>query len=100
MEVDELPAPIPPNKHSGPVTLVIHLSVLILPFSGGATGHDGRIAVESTTPTEGACPSTASYPRVGWSDQKSVTQGPLLEGRFLICPQQAAARNGGRARAR
>jgi len=43
MEVDELPAPIPPNKHSGPVTLVIHLSVLVLPFGGGATGHDGRI---------------------------------------------------------
>jgi len=43
MEVDALPAPIPPNKHSGPVTLVIHLSVLVLPFGGGATGHDGRI---------------------------------------------------------
>jgi len=47
MEVDELPAPIPPNKHSGPVTLVIDLSVLILPFGGGPTGHDGRIAVDA-----------------------------------------------------
>ena len=46
MEVDKLPAPIPLNKHSGPVTLVIHLSVLILPFGGRATGHDSRIAVD------------------------------------------------------
>src|SRR5262245_44378365 len=47
MEVDELPASIPPNKHSGPVTLVIDLSVLMLPFGRGATGHDGRIAVDA-----------------------------------------------------
>src|SRR5262247_1608186 len=47
MEVDELPAPIPPNKHSGPVPLVIHLSVLVLPFGGGATGHNGGIAVDA-----------------------------------------------------
>jgi len=47
MKVDELPAPIPPNKHSGPVTLVIDLSVLIRPFGGGPTGHDGRIAVDA-----------------------------------------------------
>ena len=47
VEVDELPVPIPPNEHSGPVTLVIHLSVLVLPFGGGATGHDGRIAIDA-----------------------------------------------------
>jgi len=46
MEVDELPAPIAPNKHSGPVPLVIHLSVLVLSFGGGATRHHGRIAVD------------------------------------------------------
>src|SRR5215469_13159431 len=46
MEVDELPAPIAPNKHSGPVPLVIHLSVLVLSFGGGATCHHGRIAVD------------------------------------------------------
>ena len=47
MEVDDLPATVPPNKHSGPVTLVIHLSVLILPLGGGATGHDGGIIVDA-----------------------------------------------------
>jgi len=47
MEVDELPAAIPPNKHSGPVTLVIDLSVLIFPFGGRATRHDRCIVVDA-----------------------------------------------------
>jgi hypothetical protein len=45
--MNELPAPVPPNEHAGPATLLIDLPVLILPFGGGATGHDGGIAVDT-----------------------------------------------------
>ena len=43
--VDELPAPLLPNEHSGPTTLLINCPLLVLPFGGGAIGHDGGIPV-------------------------------------------------------
>src|SRR5262245_39600744 len=45
--MNELPAPVPPNEHAGPGTLLIHLPVLVLPVGGGATGHHGGIAVDT-----------------------------------------------------
>src|SRR5262249_56545211 len=45
--VDELPAPVPPNEHAGPATLLIKRPLLVLPFGGGAIGHHGGIPVEA-----------------------------------------------------
>jgi hypothetical protein len=39
LEVNELPAPIPPNEHAGPSSLLIHLPVLVLSHGSGTTGH-------------------------------------------------------------
>src|SRR5262245_37175510 len=47
LEMNELPAPVPPNEHAGAATLLIHLPVLVLALGGGTTGHDGRIAVDA-----------------------------------------------------
>jgi hypothetical protein len=47
LEVNELPAPVPPNEHAGPATVLIHLPVLVLALGGGTTGHDGGIAVDA-----------------------------------------------------
>jgi len=44
--VNELPAPVPPNEHAGPATLLIHLPVLVLACGGGTTGDEGGIAVD------------------------------------------------------
>lgn len=43
--VDELPAPLLPNEHAGPATLLINRSLLVLSFGGRAIGHDGGIPV-------------------------------------------------------
>jgi hypothetical protein len=43
--VDGLPAPLLPNEHAGPATLLINRPLLVLPFGGGAIGHDGGIPV-------------------------------------------------------
>src|SRR5262245_35917642 len=45
--VDELPAPVSPNEHAGPATVLIHRPVLVLPLDGGAIGHDGGIPVDA-----------------------------------------------------
>ena len=47
LEVNELPAPIPPNEHAGPSSLLIHLPVLVLSLGSGTTGHDRGIAVDA-----------------------------------------------------
>ena len=43
--VDELPAPLLPNEHTGPATLLIDHSLLVLSFGGGSIGHDGGIPI-------------------------------------------------------
>ena len=45
MGVDKLPTPILPNKYAGPATLLINRPLLVLPFGGGAIGHNGGIPV-------------------------------------------------------
>src|SRR5262245_77053 len=45
--VNELPAPVPPNEHAGPATLLIHLPLLIRSLCYGTTGEDCSIAEDT-----------------------------------------------------
>jgi hypothetical protein len=98
VEVDELPAPVPPNEHAGPATLLIHLPVLVLPFGGGATGHHGGIAVDTsrTTLRSGAYARVPS-PLISRWGQMLGTTAPGADG--TATPPRSSSSGGARQRA-
>ena len=61
-EMDHLPAPVLANEHPGPETLVIDRALLVLPFGGGATRHDGGVSVERTCISSEASNSKSTRP--------------------------------------